>query len=330
MAGAASGRDARMHDDFVLPFNTVKSGMTGRVVRLGAVADTILGQHDYPLAVSELLGQALALSAMLGTALKFDGDLTIQSQTDGAVGMFVTNFASPGSLRGYASFDADRVAGIEAGDSPPDQAALIGQGLLALTIDPGEGMERYQGVVALEGGDLAGAAHTYFRQSEQLPTFVRLAVARHHVAGTDGRASGWQWRAGGLIVQHISPVGGKPPDESETETGAATTLFGEDDDHWRRVEMLASTVEDHELLDPMLSPERLLYRLFHEEGVRVIEPAPLEAYCRCSRERVAAFLKTFADENISDLRDEDGNVTVTCEFCGAAYRFEPETGRALE
>lgn len=319
-----------MHDDFVLPFNTVKSGMRGRVVRLGAVADAILGQHDYPLAVSELLGQALALAAMLGTALKFSGDLTIQSQTDGAVSMFVANFSGPGSLRGYAAFDQDRIASTANGDGRVDQAALIGQGLLALTIDPGEDMERYQGVVSLEGGDLAGAAHTYFRQSEQLPTFVRLAVARHHVAGTDVQGSGWQWRAGGLIVQHISPVGGKPHTESEAEAGAATTLFGEDDDHWRRVEMLAATVEDHELLDPLLSPERLLYRLFHEEGVRVVPHTPLEPFCRCSRERVATFLKTFADENISDLRDENGNVTVTCEFCGTAYRFEPETGRPLE
>jgi molecular chaperone Hsp33 len=330
MSESALERHARMHDDFVLPFNTVKSGMTGRVVRLGAVADAILGQHTYPLPVSELLGQALALAAMLGTALKFNGDLTIQSQTDGAVTMFVANFASPGSLRGYAAFDRDRIASLATDDGLVDQAALIGQGLLALTIDPGEGMERYQGVVALEGGDLAGAAHTYFRQSEQLPTFVRLAVARHHVAGMGTRASRWQWRAGGLIVQHISPVGGKPPRESEDDAGAATTLFGEDDDHWRRVEMLAATVEDHELLDPMLSPERLLYRLFHEEGVRVIPHAPLEAFCRCSRDRVAALLKTFADENISDLRDESGNVTVTCEFCGTAYRFEPETGRPLD
>jgi molecular chaperone Hsp33 len=324
----------RIHDDFVLPFTTVKSRMTGRIVRLGAVADTILARHDQPAPVSELLGQALALTAMLGSNLKFNGGLTVQSHTDGIVNMFVANYETPGRLRGYAGFDHEQFRLLQQEvDSDLDPALMIGHGHLALTIDPGEGMERYQGIVALEGGGLAAAAHTYFRQSEQLPTFVRLAVARQFIPGTVRGAHGaptWQWRAGGLIVQHVSPVGGKPRAKEElagddTELG----LFGEDDDNWRRVEMLASTVEDHELLDPMLSPERLLYRLFHEEGVRVTPAEKLEEFCRCSIERVATFLKTFAKDDISELRDVDGNITITCEFCSTDYRFDPATGEPL-
>lgn len=326
---AAPDLGVRLHDDFVLPFNTVKSGMMGRVVRLGSVVNTILSRHDHPDAVSELLGQALALTAMLGSSLKFEGDLTVQSQTDGPISIFVANFQSPGRLRGYAGFDSARLDEmLRQGEQAAGPSALMGQGHLALTIDPGEDMERYQGIVALEHGGLAEAAHTYFRQSEQLPTFIRLAVARQHVPAAEGGQLGWQWRAGGLIVQHVSPVGGKPREQDDEDTDAG--LFGEDDDHWRRVEMLASTVEDHELLDPTLSPERLLYRLFHEEGVRVTPGVPLEDYCRCSRDRVAAFLKTFAKDDISDLRDDEGNLTITCEFCSTAYRFDPVTGKPLD
>lgn len=324
MTTGAAAASVGPHDDFVLPFNTVKSGMMGRIVRLGDVADTILGRHDHPEAVSELLGQAIALTAMLGASLKFEGALTVQSSTDGPVGMFVVGYETPGRLRAYASFDADRVAAYATSEAPAAaaEASLLGTGHLALTIDPGARMDRYQGIVALEHGGLAEAAHSYFRQSEQLPTFVRLAVARHRLPGSEGGGDGWHWRAGGIIVQHVSPEGGKPPLEDE----AGNLLMGEDDDHWRRVAMLAATVEDHELLDPTLSPERLLYRLFHEEGVRVAAPTPLEVYCRCSRDRVASFLKTFEDDNISDLQDADGNVTVTCEFCNTAYRFDPPEG----
>lgn len=319
MAANAPGVD-RPVDDFVLPFNTVRSAMMGRIVRLGSVANTILSRHDYPLPVSELLGQALALTAMLGASLKFDGNLTVQSHTDGPVGLFVANYESPGLLRAYASFDAARIAAHEAAEGSAGTDDLIGHGHLALTIDPGGRMDRYQGIVAVDGGGLAAAAHGYFRQSEQLPTFVRLAVARHRIPATEGAPDGWQWRAGGLIVQHVSPVGGKPPVEDE----AGNALIGEEDDDWRRVEMLASTVEDHELLDPLLSPERLLYRLFHEEGVRVVPGTPLDVFCRCSRERVASFLQTFEGDDISDLRDEEGNIVVTCEFCNTAYRFDQD------
>jgi molecular chaperone Hsp33 len=292
----------------------------GRLVRLGPLADDILKRHDYPASVSEVLGQALALTGMLGSTLKFNGNLILQTQSNGPLGFMVANFEAPGKLRGYASFDGERRAEID--DATLAHGDLIGDGHMALTIDPGGHMDRYQGIVTLAGNDLSEAANTYFRQSEQLPTFVRLAIAQHHVgAGGDG---GWQWRAGGIMVQYVSPVGGRQDDDDD-EGGNANWLVGEREEDWQRVAMLAATVEDHELLDPTLSSERLLYRLFHEEGVRASKPQPLEKFCRCSRERVETFLTTFQDDDVSDMKDGDGNIAITCEFCNEIYRFDPRT-----
>ncbi|MGI9524516.1 MAG: Hsp33 family molecular chaperone [Hyphomicrobiaceae bacterium] len=315
MSSDAPGGSAQSaYDDAVLPFSTVKSRALGRLVRLGPLVDEILARHAYPNAVSELLGEALALVAMLGTTLKFEGELILQTNTDGPVGLIVVNFEAPGRLRGHASFNRDRVGSIiEAGQA--DHGRLLGSGYLALTIDPGKGKERYQGVVALEGGGLADAALSYFRQSEQLPTYVRLAVARHQTSA-DGHP-GWRWRAGGLLLQHVAPVGGS----AELDDGGR--LMGEDDDHWRRVRFLAETVEDHEMLDPLLPPKRLLYRLFHEEGVRAGEARDMEVFCRCSQDRVDNLFQSFKGDDISDLRDKNGDVVVTCEFCNTAYYFDP-------
>jgi molecular chaperone Hsp33 len=158
------------------------------------------------------------------------------------------------------------------------------------------------------------AAHTYFRQSEQLPTFIRLAVARHYNRGEGEGARAWHWRAGGLMIQQLPRVGGKRD---------ATVPRSEDDDaeNWNRARLLAATVEDHELLDPVLSPQRLLYRLFHEEGVVVTRPAGLAAACRCSRERIQVYLRQFSPAELAQMREADGGVTVTCEFCSRKYRF---------
>lgn len=306
----------------MLPFQTERSGIAGRVVRLGGVADAILRRHDYPQPVSRALGEALALTALLGTALKFDGKLILQTKTDGALGFLVADFEVPGRLRGYASFDADRFGSDQEMTGPMSPDLLWGRGHLAMTIDPGGDMDRTQGIVAMSGESLSEAALTYFRQSEQLPTFIRLAVARHYAQGT------WQWRAGGLLLQHVTREGGL--ERSSEEIAAAEErgrLEGEDDDHWQRVAMLASTVEDHELLDPLLTPERLLYRLFHEEGVRVFEPRVVTDQCRCSRERVANMLASFPEEDIADMREADGAISVTCEFCNTTYRFLPEQMR---
>jgi len=309
-------------DDMVLPFRTERSGVIGRLVRLGGAVDTILSHHDAPVAVSQTLGEAVALTAMLGTALKFDGKLIVQTKTDGILDFLVVNFESPGRLRGYVRYDKARFAARGGGNDGLDEGALLGSGHLAITIDPGEEMDRYQGVVALDGCSLVEAAHTYFRQSEQLPTFIRLAVARHYQAGEGGAPGAWHWRAGGLMIQNLAGAGGKPGVSAMDEDDGY--MLGEADDDWERTRILAATVEDHELLDPTLAPVRLLYRLFHEEGVRAMRPAPIEAFCRCSRERVEAFMRSFGADDLADMREPDGGISVTCEFCTATYRFAPD------
>ena len=264
---------------------------------------------------------------MLGSTLKFEGRLILQANTDGPLRLLVVNFESPGQLRAYANYDEDRI-------TKEDQ--VIGQGHLAMTIDPGEEMERYQGIVPLEGDTLSEAALTYFKQSEQLPTFIRLAVARQYTSPKTQRGEEWSWRAGGIMIQNVSKEGGaqKPTDHTtmkvpvslsgEPTSEPAERLIGEDDDDWQRARILAATVEDHELLDPTLSPDRLLYRLFHEEGVRIKKPRAINEHCHCSREQISAFLERFDDDQIVELQEPDGAVIVKCEFCSQAYRFEPE------
>jgi molecular chaperone Hsp33 len=317
---AAVAEAGKTHsDDIVLPFRTVRSGVIGRLVRLGPAVDEILSHHAAPAAVSQALGEAVALTAMLGTALKIDGKLILQTKTDGLLDFLVVNFEPPGKLRAYARYDKKRVGG----DDSLLPAELLGEGHMAITIDPGEEMERYQGIVALDGESIGDAALTYFSQSEQLPSFLRLAVARHYVAGENGAPGRWTWRAGGIMVQNLARAGGAstPANDQDDEDAG---IIGDDEDGWERTRMLAATVEDHELLDPMLSPERLLYRLFHEEGVRAFPQTPIEAYCHCSRERVAAFLKSFGAAELSDMHEPDGGIKVTCEFCTKTYRFTPD------
>lgn len=309
--------DGAMGDDIVLPFRTERSGIRGRIVRLGASVDTILSRHGYPVPVSEALGHALALTALLGSTLKMDGKLSLQTRTEGAIRLVLADFETPGKLRGYASFDEEAVAALPGEPTLGREAALLGKGHLALTLDPGGGQDRSQGIVALDGTSIAGAALTYFRQSEQLPTYLRLAVARHYVAGADGGQGRWTWRAGGLLIQHLDPASSDDAGAPEDE------LHGDGDEDWQRVRILAATVEDHELVDPMLSPERLLLRLFHEEGVRTFEARPMAQHCRCSRERVKGFLERFGAEELTDMREPDGSLVVTCEFCNEKYRFEP-------
>ena len=311
-----------LRDDIVLPFRTERSGVIGRVVRLGPAIDTILSRHNAPEPISHTLGEAVALTVMLGTALKFEGKLTLQTKTDGLLDFLVVNFETPGRVRAYVRYDKARLDAIGSESANVDQGALLGAGYLAMTIDPGDDMDRYQGIVALDGESLGEAALTYFRQSEQLPTFLRLAVARHYVAGENGEPGQWRWRAGGLMIQNLAGGGGKPRAPVEQEANEQR-LPGEDDDDWERARMLAATVEDHELLDPTLSPERLLFRLFHEEGVRALRLTPVEAYCRCSRKRVEGFLRNFGADDLADMREADGSVSVTCEFCTATYRFRP-------
>lgn len=309
-------------DDTILPFEVSVLDLRGRVVRLGPAVDTILTGHDYPQPVAKLLGEAIVLGVLLGTALKFEGRFILQTKTDGPVRMLVVDFMTPDKVRACAGFDKQSVAAAIAAGAT-DAGALLGRGHLAMTIDQGGAKSRYQGLVALEGGTLEDAAHEYFLRSEQIPTRVRLAVAEEFRAASGGAIR--RWRAGGMLLQFVprAPERARGADlhPGDAPEGTAPHTVAEDD-AWVEGRSLIETVEDVELIDPALSSERLLYRLFHERGVRVFRSADLHAQCSCSRESVEAMLRSFP-QNDRDEMVENGVISVTCEFCSANYVFEP-------
>jgi molecular chaperone Hsp33 len=309
-------------DDTILPFAVKALDLRGRIVRLGPAVDTILSSHDYPVPVAKLLGEAIVLTVMLGTALKFEGRFILQTQSDGPVRMLVVNFTSPGKVRACARFDADRVAAAIAANEV-DPGKLLGRGHLAMTIDQGPEMSRYQGLVQLEGGDLEQAAHEYFLRSEQIPTRLRLAVGEEFRSGNGARR---HWRAGGILLQFL-PHSTERARQADLDPGDAppgTPMHAiPEDEAWIEGRSLVETVTDIELLDPDLSSERLAYRLFHERGVHVFQPTPIDAQCSCSRDNVENMLKSFSEQDRADMV-EDGHITVTCEFCSSTYVFDPD------
>ncbi len=291
-------------DDVIVPFQIDETAVRGRIVRLSGAVDEILSAHGYADPVSALLGEAVALTAMMGASLKFDGKLIFQAQGDGPVSMVVADYSTGGALRGTAK--------AEAGELPRSMKDLLGKGAIVMTIDQGPDMDRYQGVTPIEGETLADAAVAYFMQSEQIPTIVKLAVGRIQAPGEEER-----WRAGGLMAQFVPREGGS------RERGEAALLSGADGESWERARAFIETTQDDELLDPSISAETLLYRLFHEDGVRVFEPSPLRAECSCNRDKIEAVLSRYSEEDLRDMV-EGGVITVTCEFCRKAYTFTPE------
>ena len=307
-------------DDRILPFAVEPLDVRGRVVRLGPAVDHILAQHKYPPPVARLVGEAAALTVLLGSALRMEGRFQLQTKSDGFIDMLVVDFDAPDRIRAFARFDADRVA------SAPRGEDLLGRGHLAFTIERGGENSRYQGIVALEGQGLEAAAHQYFRQSEQIPTLVRLAVAEN-VTG-----EGAAWRAGGLLVQFLpdSPERQRQADfdPGDAPAGWTPSVPARDeadiDDAWSEALALAETVEDHELVDPTLSSERLLFRLFHERGVRVFAPQGVRDACRCSTDKIEAMLRRFSPQERTDMIGDDGKIGVTCEFCSTHRAFDPK------
>lgn len=310
-------------DDATLPFEVAALDLRGQLTRLGPALDDILTRHDYPPAVGKLLGEAIVLTTLLGTSLKFDGRFILQTQTDGPVSFLVVDFQAPDRLRAYARFDAGRLT------PGANSGALLGKGHLAMTIDQGADMSRYQGLVALHGGTLEDAAHEYFLRSEQIPTRVRLAVGEEWRGGDGGER---HWRAGGILMQFLpkAPERARQADLHPGDAPKGTPAHTiKEDDAWIEGQSLISTVEDVELIDPDLSGERLLYRLFHERGVRVFSPRPLQAQCSCSRDAVSSMLKSFAPGDRAEMV-KDGKVEVTCEFCSSVYQFTPHEAGAEE
>ncbi len=307
-------------DDRVVPFQVEGLDVRGRAVQLGPLVNTILARHEYPAPVARLLAEAMVLTVLIGTSLKFQGKFTVQTKSNGPVDLLVVDFSTPEDVRAYARFDEDALAAAVA-DGRTSPEALLGEGILAFTIDQGNFMQPYQGIVPLDGTSLEEIAGVYFRQSEQIPTRVRLGVAEFFDRDEEGHPRRG-WRAGGLMAQFLpeAPERMRQPDLHGGDGDDGEYVFSEDD-AWSEAQVLVDTVDADELTDPQIGIERLLFRLFHERGVRVYQPQPVFDRCSCSREKVKGVLKSFSDEEIEQSQ-EDGAITVTCEFCSTTYRYE--------
>jgi len=270
----------------------------GRIVRIGPALEQILSSHNYPPAIERLLAEALVVTALLGSMLKErEGQVTLQAQTEnGIIDLLVCDYLG-GQLRGYVRHDAARLA--DAGPNP-SLFALFGKGYLAITFDHPVMKERYQGIVPLEGETLAKAAESFFAQSEQIPSVVRLAAEK--------REEGWS--AGGLLFQHL-------PEGEEGRERIHTRL---DHPDWPHVAILAGSVKPEELVDPALPLDDIAWRLFHEEAeVRTLEPLPLSRGCRCNPDYVRSVVARFPEEERAEMAGPDGLIRVDCEFCSQSF-----------
>ncbi len=288
--------------DKLLGFTLPTRSARARVVRLNRVIDDVLSAHDYPAPVTHLLSEALVLGALMGGLLKAEGDdaqLTMQAQTqDGVVSLLICDFRG-GELRGYADFDPEALSKLGAN---PSLSALFGQGYLAITFETGKG-QRYQGIVPLEGDTLGEACETYFSQSEQVPTMIRIASR----AASDGRV------AAGLLIQHLA----------DGEEGRERLHVRMDHPDWQHVATMTSTISHDELLDPTLSLEGIAWRLFHEEDQSLIQPgAELRRGCRCSEEYYRSVIARFPADQREEMRNDDGVIVVDCAFCAKSFELE--------
>jgi molecular chaperone Hsp33 len=293
----------QLNTDVVLGVAIPSRNARGRIARLGGVVDSILGSHDYPPVIETLLAEALTLTALLGSLLKEpQGQLTLQAQTEGGlIDLLVCDYLA-GELRGYVRHDPERLGGLSAA---PTLQELFGKGYLAITFDQPVSDERYQGIVPLEGKSLAEAAQSYFAQSEQIPSLVRLAAAK----GDE------HWVAGGLLLQHL-------PEGEEGRERLHTRL---DHPDWPHVAILGGSVKADELTDPELPLDDLIWRLFHEEDeVRTLEAIKLSRGCRCDPEYVRSVIARFPADEREAMVGDDGMIRVDCAFCSSSFAIEPK------
>ncbi|WP_126975267.1 Hsp33 family molecular chaperone HslO [Frigidibacter oleivorans] len=313
-------------DDTVLPFQLDRSDIRGRVARLDGVLEKVLEQHDYPPQIEALVAEAALLTALIGQTIKLRWKLSLQIRGDGPARIIATDYYGPGAdgeparVRGWASFDRDRMEALDA----PQPFDLIGQGYFAILIDQGPGTTPYQGITPIAGGSLAACAETYFAQSEQLPTRFALSYGRSTLPGKPE-----QWRAGGVMLQHMPKASPFAAGEGGSGEGgllaAGDILQGEDEENWGRANLLLDTVEDLELIGPTVHPTDLLVRLFHEERPRVYDPQRVEFGCTCSADKVRQSLSIYSTKDIATMTTDEGTVTADCQFCGAHYVFDPAT-----
>lgn len=282
--------------DFVQTFQIEDLNIRGRLIRLDDAYNEAIKQHGYPPAIKHLIGETMVLTAILASALKYDGVFTLQVQGDGPVSLVMADITSDGGMRAYAKL-REGVSGSDIiGGSIPQ---TLGAGRMAFTVDQGPDTERYQGITELTGATLADCAHNYFRQSEQLETAIAITAS--------GGEEGTPVHAAGLMLQRL-------PASKDGE---------QEEENWRRAVVLMSSITSAELLDPTLSASQILYRLYHEDGVRLYVQRVLRHECRCSEERVSRTLRSFPRAEIDDMAD-DGLITVTCEFCRTDYVYDAD------
>ncbi len=284
--------------DMIQPFQIEGPGLRGRMVRVGPALDKALSPHGYPASVGRLLSETVATALILASSLKYDGIFTLQITGDGPVGTLMADVTSDGAFRCYAGYDAVRLAALEAETSDATLPHYLGAGRMAFTVDQGPDMERYQGVTEVTGATMAECAHAYFRQSEQLQTAMVILTDVENAT------------AGALMLQQLPEQQNVMDEDTEED--------------WRRAVVLMSSVRQEELLDEGLAPADLLYRLFHEDGVRLFDALSIRNECRCSVKKVKRTLKSFPREEIEGMREDDGIVRVTCEFCKTDYTFDDD------
>jgi molecular chaperone Hsp33 len=292
--------------DLVTVFQLDEQPVRGRAVKLGPALEKALnpsGDGRYPDPVARLLGEAMMTGALVAQSLKFDGRLVVQCHgtNEGAVSLLMADCTTAGNIRGYARWDAAKLKEIELDSRNPGADALLGGGTFSMTIDQGPDMDQYQGIAAIEGASLSSCAEHYFNQSEQIPTRIKLAC------GQSVDEAGSHWSGGGMMIQKIADDTARPD---------ATPP-------WETAQQLFATLTDSELIDPELTTDTLLYRLFHEDGVRVVETHNVNADCRCSRERLLDTLKSFERTALEDMAEEDV-ISAKCEFCATDYKFPLE------
>ncbi|MEM1396354.1 MAG: Hsp33 family molecular chaperone HslO [Pseudomonadota bacterium] len=299
-------------DDRITPFQVADTAVRGRVVRLAGSIDEILSAHVFPPNLSNVVGEAAVFVAAMGATLKFDGKFILQLSGEGPVPMVLADFSADGSLRAMAANPTSEIEGLNAlGSLIGDKARMM------VTVDQGVDMERYQGVTPVEGATFADAAEFYFQQSEQLPTVARFAVGRLSLPG-----QAEVWRAGGIIAQYVPSEGG------DRERGEEVLRKEADREIWDRAEAFVRSTQMDELIDPELSSHDLLYRLFHEDGVRVFDAKPVRASCPCNAGKIETVLSQYEQSDLADMADANGVIEVSCEFCRATFRFDVN-GREL-
>jgi molecular chaperone Hsp33 len=293
---------SQLNTDVVLGVAIPLRNARGRIARLGTVVDQVLANHGYPPAIEKLLAEALTLTALLGSLLKEpQGQLTLQAQTQGGiVDLMVCDYLG-GALRGYVRHDPERLAKASA---EPSLKELFGDGYLAITFDQPVANERYQGIVPLEGKNLGDAAQSYFAQSEQIPSLVRLAAEKR----------GEHWFAGGQLLQHL-------PEGEEGRERLHTRL---DHPDWPHVAILGGSVKPQELTDPELPLDDLIWRLFHEEEeLRTLDAVSLSRGCRCDPDYVRSVIARFPADEREAMVGDDGLIRVDCAFCSSSFAIQP-------